>query len=62
MADSALSILQREGEKRAAAGHVPDVEDFDEHLRFYKGAVRFARTVIVLLAILLLGMYFFLVR
>lgn len=62
MADSALGILQREGEQRGAAGNVPDTADFDEHVSFYKGVLRLTRTVIAFLAVLLIGMYFFLVR
>lgn len=62
MADSALRILQRDGEQRGAAGHVPDTEDFDEHVRFYKGTLSVTRIFIVFMAVLLLGMYFFLVR
>jgi hypothetical protein len=62
MADSAFSILQREGEQRGATGHVPDTEDFDEHVSFYKGAIRFTRMFLAFMAVLLLGMYFFLVK
>jgi hypothetical protein len=62
MSDSALSILQREGEQRGASGHVPDTHDFDEHVAFYKSVMRFTRMFLVCMAVLLLGMYFFLVR
>ena len=62
MADSALGILIREGERRGASGHVPDAQDFDEHVRFYKSAVRIARLSLAFVAVLLVGMYFFLVR
>lgn len=62
MADSALGILQREGEQRGAAGHVPDNADFDAHVSFYKGVLRVARLFLAFMAVLLLGMYFFLVR
>ena len=62
MAVSALEILQREGEQRDATGHVPDTADFDEHVRFYRRAVRITRMVIAFMAVLLLGMYFFLVK
>jgi hypothetical protein len=62
MADSALSILKREGEQRGATGHVPDTKDFDEHLSFYKSAIRFTRIFLAFMAVLLVGMYFFLVR
>lgn len=56
MTDSALNILQREGEQRG------DPADFDEHVDFYKGALRIARIFIALMAVLLLAMYFFLVK
>lgn len=62
MADSALGILQREGEQRGASGHVPDTQDFDEHVRFYRGALGIVRTFLAFMVVLLLGMYFFLVR
>lgn len=62
MADSAMGILQREGERRGASGHVPDTQDFDEHVRFYKSALRIARMFLAFMVVLLLGMYFFLVR
>lgn len=56
MTDSALSILQREGEQEGNAA------DFDEHIAFYKSALRITRIVIALIVCLLLAMYFFLVR
>jgi len=62
MADSALGILQREGEQRGASGHVPDTQDFDEHVRFYQSALRITRMFLAFMVTLLLGMYFFLVR
>ncbi len=62
MTDSALSILQREGEKRGAAGHVPDREDFDEHVRFYRSATRITRTLLAFVALFLLGLYYLLAR
>ncbi len=62
MAESALGILQRAGEQRGAAGHVPDANDFDEHLAFYKSALHLTRIVIAFIAVLVLGMYLFLVR
>ncbi|WP_045835211.1 hypothetical protein [Hyphomicrobium sp. 99] len=62
MADSAMGILRREGERRGASGHVPDTQDFDEHVRFYQSALRIVRIFLVFIAVLLLGMYFFLVR
>jgi hypothetical protein len=58
-----LSTLQREGEQRGAvAGHDLNAADFDEHLRFYKDTLRVTRTFIVFMAVLLLLLYFFLVR
>ena len=62
MADSALGILIREGERRGALGHIPNAQDFDEHVRFYKSALRIARLCLASIAVLLLGMFFFLVR
>jgi hypothetical protein len=62
MADSALSIIQREGELRGATGHVPDSQDFDEHVRFYKSALFITRVFIASMIVLLGGMYLFLVR
>ena len=56
MTDSALSILKREGEQGG------DAADFDQHIAFYRGALRITRMVIAFIACLLLGMYFFLVR
>jgi hypothetical protein len=62
MAESALGILQREGEQRGAAGHFPDASDFDDHVRFYQSTVRFVRIAIAAIAVLLVGMYLFLVK
>ena len=62
-AASSLDILQREGEQRGAvAGNDPDDREFDEHLNFYKSALRLTRTCLAFLVLLLLAMYFFLVR
>jgi hypothetical protein len=46
----------------ALTGHVPDTQDFDEHVRFYQGELRIARMFLAFMAALLLGMYFFLIR
>lgn len=62
MADSALGILQRAGEQRGADGHFPDAADFDEHVIFYKSALRFTRIFVALVALLLIGMCAFLIR
>jgi hypothetical protein len=60
MADSSLSILRREGEQRGAvSGHDLGAADFDEHLSFYKGTLRFTRIFLALMAVLLLALYFF---
>ena len=56
MTSSALSVLQKEG------GQGGDAADFDQHIAFYKSALRITRAVIAFLACLLLAMYFFLVR
>jgi hypothetical protein len=56
MTESALSILQKEGEQGGNAA------DFDQHIAFYKSALRVTRTVIAFIICLLLAMYFFLVR
>jgi hypothetical protein len=63
MADSSLGILQHEGEVRGSvAGHDLDTADFDEHVSFYKGALRVTRIFVGSTALLLALMYFFLVR
>ncbi len=62
MAESALGILQRAGEQRGSDGHFPNAADFDEHVLFYKSALRFTRIFVALIALLLVGMYAFLVR
>jgi hypothetical protein len=56
MTESALSILKKEGEQGGNAA------DFDQHIAFYKSALRIMRTVIAFIICLLLAMYFFLVR
>lgn len=63
MAQSSLSILQGEGEQRGAVSrHGLGASDFDEHISFYKGALRLTRIFIIFMAVLLLALYFFLVR
>ena len=62
MEDTALNILQHAGEQRGAEGHIPDTADFDEHVAFYKAVLRFTRRFLAFLAVLMLVMYFFLVK
>jgi hypothetical protein len=42
MAETSLGVLKREGEIRGSSGHDPGAADFDEHVRFYKSALRVA--------------------
>ena len=56
MTDSEMRILTKEGEQG------PDPAAFDEQIAFYKDTMFITRIVIALIACLLLGMYFFLVR
>jgi ABC-type lipoprotein release transport system permease subunit len=56
MTNSALRSLQREGEQQG------DAADFDEHIAFYKSAVRITRVILAFIIFLLLAMYLFLVR
>jgi predicted N-formylglutamate amidohydrolase len=63
MGQSSLGILQREGEVRGSVmGHGLDTAEFDDHVSFYKGALRVTRIFVGSLALLLVLMYFFLVR
>jgi hypothetical protein len=59
--ENSLEILKLEGEHHAEVLH-EDPADFDEHIRFYRGTLRFVRNSVALMAVLLIGLYFFLVR
>lgn len=58
MANS-LDILQFEGAHRAETQH-NDPADFDEHVNFYRGALRGVRIFLAFMALLLIGLYYFL--
>ena len=62
MADTSLDVLQHAGEMRGESGTMPNAEDFDEHVRFYKQTLRVVAIFLAHIAVLLLAMYFFLVR
>jgi hypothetical protein len=58
---NSLEILQREGEHDAEAHH-ENPADFDEHIEFYRGALRVTRIFLTFIALLLISLYFFLVH
>jgi hypothetical protein len=62
MAETSLDVLQHAGEERGAMGVDPSAADFDEHVRFYKRTLRVVAIFLAHVAVLLLAMYFFLVR
>jgi hypothetical protein len=62
MADTSLDVLQHAGEMRGEIGAMPNAADFDEHVRFYKQTLRVVAIFLAHVAVLLLAMYFFLVR
>ena len=62
---SSIGILEREGERRGAlepTGFVPNRADFEAHIETYRGFKRVIAIFIAHLAVILLAMYFFLVR
>ena len=60
---NSLGILKREGEERGAEpGHDLKAADFDEHVAFYRGALRVTKIFLAHVVVLLVAMYFFLVR
>ncbi len=59
--ENSLGILQHEGEHHAEELH-ENPADFDEHVEFYRGALRITRFFVGSMALLLIGLYFFLVR
>ena len=61
---TSFGILEQEGEQRGASeptGYVPDRADFEDHIETYREFKRVI-AITVHLMVLLLGMYFFLVR
>lgn len=62
---SSFGILEQEGERRGASeptGFVPDRTDFEHHIETYRGFKRIIAITVAHLAVILLAMYFFLVR
>lgn len=62
---TSFGILEQEGEQRGASeptGYVPDRADFEDHIETYRGFKRVIAITVAHLGVLLLGMYFLLVR
>ena len=62
MAETSLGELKREGELRGSADHDPSSADFDEHVRFYKSALRGAVIFVAHVVVILLALFFFYIR
>lgn len=58
---SSVRILEQEGERRGEL-EPPDGSDFEAHIETYRGFKRIVAITIAHLAVILLAMYFFLVR
>jgi hypothetical protein len=62
---TSFGILEQEGEQRGAAepaGYVPNASDFEAHIETYRGFKRTIAIAVAHLTVILLCMYFFLVR
>jgi hypothetical protein len=61
-APTSLDVLQTEGDRRAAAkpGRSFDPSDFDDHIQTYKGFVRGIFLFVAHMAVILIGLAFFL--
>jgi aa3 type cytochrome c oxidase subunit IV len=62
---TSFGILEQQGEQRGASeprGYVPDRADFEHHIETYRGFKRVIAITVAHLVVILLGMYFFLVR
>jgi hypothetical protein len=62
MAETSLGVLKQAGDLRGSTGNDPSAIDFDEHVRFHKSTLRIGGIFIAHVAVILLAMYFFLVR